>query len=228
MVISWEKRGPRPLSLESEENLGLKPHTRKEAMGAGSGAVWTDTPHPWSCHENTVLPDHDETVAADLRASIKSLDERMIVFENRAFEIIKEDQALFAWYESLDSIKGIARRSACLIVSELAVLPDDMTSKEVVAFAGLDPRPRESGKSTPVRRISKVGVPTLRTALFYPAVVACAHEPAVKAFYSRLVDEKHKQKKLAIVAVMRKLLTVAWVMKRTHAKFDGTLFSKAA
>lgn len=47
----------------------------------------------------------------------------------------------------------------------------------------------------------------MRTALFMAALVACRHNPALKAFRNRLV-EAGKTKKAAIVAAMRKLLTI--------------------
>src|SRR5262249_17492495 len=61
-------------------------------------------------------------------------------------------------FAHLVSVKGIAAASALAILAELAVLPQDMSAREWVAHAGLDPRRHESGTSVkgPVR-ISKVG-----------------------------------------------------------------------
>ena len=56
-----------------------------------------------------------------------------------------------------------------------------------------------------------------------PAQVAVRFEPAVEAFYSRLV-ERGKPKMVAIVAVMRKLLHAIYGMLKHDASFDGAKF----
>jgi transposase len=179
-------------------------------------------------HAVKYIPEVDKAVIEDIEASIESIATRITSLEAKMYDIVKNDEELKSWYDAMTSIKGIAKRSACLLLADLAVLPEDMSAKEVVAHAGLDPKPRESGKSHPTRRISRVGVSGLRSTLFFPAMTAAVHEPAVVAFYHRLVDVRHKEKMLATVAVMRKLLVVVWTMRRTRASFDGTLFSKAA
>ena len=52
----------------------------------------------------------------------------------------------------------------------------DMSPREVVAHAGLDPRPRPSGSRDAKRQISRVGNTRLRAALFLPARVAARFE----------------------------------------------------
>jgi anaerobic selenocysteine-containing dehydrogenase len=74
------------------------------------------------------------------------------------------------------------------ILAELAVLPEDMSVRQWVAHAGLDPRTFESGTSVHKRpRMSKVGNSHLRSALYMPALVAVQREPRVRAFYDALL-----------------------------------------
>jgi uncharacterized OB-fold protein len=110
------------------------------------------------------------------------------------------------------------------ILAELAVLPEDMTTRQWVAHAGPDPRDYESGSSVrAATRISKVGNRHLRAALFMPAMVAARYEPRVHAYYEKLI-ERGKKPLQAIVAVMRKLLHAINGMFRHDAIIVGEKF----
>src|SRR5690606_18747280 len=98
----------------------------------------------------------------------------------QAIALVEEHAELSRAYGYLTSVKGIAAKSAVAILPELLVLPKDMTAKQWVAHAGLDPREYESGSSVRGRvRISKVGSVHLQRALYMPAVVAARREPRV-------------------------------------------------
>jgi transposase len=114
------------------------------------------------------------------------------------------------------------------LLPELLVLPADMTVRQWVAHAGLDPRACQSGSSVDKpARISKVGNAHIRRALFMPALVAVQHEPHVKAFFDRLVA-RGKKPIQAYVAVMRKLLHAIYGMFTTKTTFVGEKFRAAA
>ena len=99
-------------------------------------------------------------------------------------------------------MRGIAEKSAVLLLGELALLPPGMTVREWVAHAGLDPKKHTSGTSVKAcERISKIGNARIRRALYMPAQVAIQHEPHVRAFYEQLV-RRGKPKMVAVVAVM--------------------------
>ncbi len=66
------------------------------------------------------------------------------------------------------SVAGIAEKTGPRLLTELASLPRDMSGPQWVAYAGLDPRPYESGTSTnKPRRISKAGNRYIREVLFF-------------------------------------------------------------
>ena len=143
-------------------------------------------------------------------------------------EMIQSDVQLARRYELLLSVKGIGQISAIAILSELAVLASDMTDRQWVAHAGLDPREFESGTSikTPPR-ISKRGNKYLRAALYLPARVACRFEPGVAAFAGRL-RQRGKRPLQIHVAVMRKLLHSIHAMFCHDVEFDGRRFFSTA
>jgi len=94
------------------------------------------------------------------------------------------------------------------------------TTKGLVAYAGLDPVPSESGTS--VHRhatISRQGNRALRSRLYWCALGAIRGDNPLRAFYHRLVAH-HKAKKLARVAAARKILIWAWAVYRHQTPFD--------
>jgi transposase len=141
-----------------------------------------------------------------------------------ALEGVREDAELAKRFAHLVSVKGIAQASAVTLLAELSVLPADMSVREWVAHAGIDPKHSESGTSVRGRvRISKVGNRHLRAALFLPAMVASQHEPHVRAYYQKLLA-RGKQPLQALVAVMRKLLHAIHGMFEHNADFNGEKF----
>jgi transposase len=121
-------------------------------------------------------------------------------------------------------LRGIATTSALRILAELAVLPADMTPRQWVAHAGLDPRALDSGTSLhKPARISKKGNRHLRAALYMPAMVAVREEPDVQRFYQKRLAGGLKPIQ-ALVAVGRKLLHAIHGMWSSNRNFDGKKF----
>jgi transposase len=165
-----------------------------------------------------------DAIAHDIDVNIRHLERRIERMQESGLLLVRGVPALAAKLAHLVSAKGIGEASAMRILAELLVLPDDLAAPQWVAHAGLDPRPYESGTSVHrPRRISKVGNPHLRAALYMPALVAIQHEPNVKAFYDKLVTAGKKPMQ-AVVAVMRKLLHAIWGMLKHDQDFDGNKF----
>lgn len=157
---------------------------------------------------------------ADLKGAIASLVKRIERIRARAMVLVRADKAILARFEALTSIVGVAEVSALSLLSELLVLPTSLSARACVCQAGLDPRVFESGTSVhKPPRISRHGNKHLRRALFHPALTAGQHDPLAAAFKKRLVD-KGKKKMQANVAIMRKLLTVAWAMVKNPQPYN--------
>lgn len=163
-------------------------------------------------------------VRKDIEAHIRQLQKRIERLENEAHAIVISDSSLAESFELLTSTPGIARTSALHILAELVVLPADMTARQWVAHAGLDPRHHDSGSSVHKKtRISRAGNRYLRAALYMPALVASQRNPHVRGFYLHIQDNG-KTKMQAIVAVMRKLLHAIWGMLHSQTTFKGERF----
>jgi transposase len=165
-----------------------------------------------------------QAIRRDLEAHIRYLERQIQKLEEAAVDLIWDDLKLRKDLLHLTSIKGIARASALQILAELCVLPSDMTDRQWVAHAGIDPRHHESGSSVhKVTQISRVGNPHLRAALYMPALNAVQFEPNIRAYYQAL-QQRGKQPMQALVAVMRKLLHSIHAMLRDGVDFEGQKF----
>jgi transposase len=163
-------------------------------------------------------------VKRSIRDTIKQLETQVRKLRAAALELIMSEPELKRRYELLLTVKGIGQKSAISILAELAVMPSDMSARQWVAHAGLDPRQFESGTSIKLPpRISKRGNKYLRSALYLPARVACRFEPGVASFAGRLRGNGKKPLQIH-VAVMRKLLHAIHAMFATGQEFDGTRF----
>ncbi len=160
-------------------------------------------------------------VRDDIAVNLRHLSRRIRKIETEAIAVIKADEQLAEQYGCLLRAMGIGKRTAVLLLAELALLDEAMSERQVVAYAGLDPRPDESGKSTDKpARISRVGNARLRGILFLPALAAIRHDANVRRFYERLLG-RGKKKMQAIVAVMRKLLHGIWIAMQRRVAFDS-------
>ena len=135
-----------------------------------------------------------KTVVADVKAHVGQIEKRIKLIETAAVEVIESDAGLGEQFAILKGIRGVGRRSAIELLTELAVLDPTMTVKQLVAYAGLDPRSYESGASVekPVR-ISKMGNARLRAILYMNALSAVRHDRGARLFFAGLVARGKKK-----------------------------------
>ena len=175
-------------------------------------------------HSTEFGQDLHQAIRRDIQAHIRHLERQIQKLEKAAVDLIWDDPKLRKDLLHLTSIKGIARTSAIQILSELCVLPSDMTDRQWVAHAGIDPRHHESGTSVhKATRISRTGNRHLRAALYMPALTAVQFDPNIRAYYQALL-QRGKQPMQALVAVMRKLLHSIHAMLRDGVDFEGQKF----
>lgn len=160
-------------------------------------------------------------VCADINGNIAQLDSRIAELTAQAVTLIEQDALMRQRYEQLLSATGIATASAVQLIGELLVLPPDMTARQWVAHAGLDPRPFQSGTSVHrPARISRRGNARLRAILYFPALSATQHDPHVQVFTKNLAARGLKGLQI-VAAVMRKLLHAIYGMWRTDTSWAG-------
>jgi transposase len=151
-------------------------------------------------------------------AHLDSLADAIDAIEEQIRVLLKGNDAVGAGVVQLEkSVAGFGLITAAAIVAKLPVerLRD---GKAAAAYVGLTPRERQSGTSVLGKpRICKTGDATLRRDLYMPALVAMRYNPILSAFAQRLKD-RGKPPKVIIVAVMRKLIVLAYnILKATAA-----------
>jgi transposase len=117
----------------------------------------------------------------------------------------------------LTSIPGVGTVTAIALIVGLAEL-GSLSAKQAAMITGLAPIACDSGQMSGPRHI-KGGRAHVRRALFMAAVSAARFNPALKAFHDRLVA-KGKKAKIALTAVMRKLVVLANTLVRENRTWE--------
>jgi transposase len=155
-----------------------------------------------------------------LQQHIAFIDEQLAQLKNQIKEHLKRFPHLKHEVNLLKSIPGIADLTAWRLLAELGIIARFADIRQVVAFVGLDPTRHESGRSVRGgRHISRKGRASLRSALFMPALTAQRYNPVLRAFAQRL-QANGKLPKQIVVAVMRKLLHLAYGILKSGQPFD--------
>lgn len=148
----------------------------------------------------SVLPEETELIT-QLNKCVEIVDESGETFRKKARE--QTDPRLT---QLLTSIPGIGQRTVVTLINEIDDIERFNSPKALVAYAGLDPRVKQSGVSLKHNtHITKRGSPYLRRDIFISSVIACRWEAELKEYYLKKRGEGKRHKE-AIVAVSRKLL----------------------
>ena len=169
-----------------------------------------------------------QALVAELQAPVEAaLTAQVDRVDRELAQLAAAETPLGAQLRALVRIPGLGRTTAATI---LATLPVERlaTRRQVAAYAGLCPRERTSGSSVRGRgRTGPLGPASLRKALYLPAVVAMRANPALRAFAERL-RAAGKCPKVVVVAVMRKLLELAWTLLRNGQSFSRSQAAAAS
>lgn len=159
------------------------------------------------------------SVKASLQRLIETLDAEICALEAGIRQHIDRHPRLREREGLLKSIPGIGDATARLLLAEFHWERFENV-RQVVAFAGLNPRKDASGKRTSGKTpLSKLGNARIRKGLYLPAVVGKQWNPVLKALYERL-RKRGKAAMEAIGACMRKLLHLAYGVLKSGKPFD--------
>ena len=143
-------------------------------------------------------------------AQIDALIERQ---DRRLAALIAADKTLSAKAAVLMSVKGVGP----VLTATLLALPPELGAvcrRAIAALVGVCPYDFDSGKFRGQRHIAG-GRMHVRNALYMPTLVAIRHDPRLKVFYDKCRDGRDN-KKSAVIAAMRKLLTILNARMRDH------------
>ena len=148
---------------------------------------------------------------AALRRELESLDADLD-------EQIRKSPLWRVREQLLVSVPGVGAQTARTLLAEMPEL-GSLDRRQIASLAGLAPWTRQSGKWRGKSFIGG-GRGKVRAVLFMAALVAIRHNPALKAFRDRLVASG-KARIVAVVATMRKLLTILNAMIRDNKPWQG-------
>ena len=158
-------------------------------------------------------------VAKRIRAHIKWLNKELECTDAELDEAV-EQSTIFKENEALlRSVPGVGPVLARTLLAELPEL-GTLSHKRLSALVGVAPFNRDSGTFKGKREVWGGRAP-VRAALYMGALVATRHNPVIKEFYERLLAAG-KPKKVALVACMRKLLSILNAVLRERSPYQST------
>ncbi len=142
-------------------------------------------------------------------------DAQLKIFDHALDALAASDKRV----QLLQTIKGVGPRVAEAVVLHLDD-PQRFTSAEHVAgYAGLVPKQIESGEMSRFGHITRRGPSLLRSMLVESAWVVWRHNPWAQAWVNKISRGSRARRKIAIVALARRLLTILWAMLRDNQPF---------
>lgn len=151
-----------------------------------------------------------------LRERLAQVERHLGQIDQAIMELISQDDALCASFNILISIPGISQVTAFSILIEMPEL-GSMTGKQAACLAGLAPTSRQSGRWQGKERIQG-GRAFFRRAMYMPALCTIRHDLSTKKKYDQLI-KAGKPPKVALTAIMRKLVVVANALLRNDRKW---------
>lgn len=130
---------------------------------------------------------------------------------NEVEDLLANNQEWQRNKELLESVPGVGTVTSFTLLAHLPEL-GLLDRKEIAALVGVAPMSHDSGKYHGKRYVQG-GRPAVRSALYMAALSATRYNPIIRNFYQSLLD-RDKQKKVALVACMRKLLVMMNAMVR--------------
>jgi len=171
--------------------------------------------HAETCRLGTVrLADIRKAIITHLEA-LKVADKEIY---KRMLELVRQRADLKRDQRLLTTIKGIGPKSAFTLLASVPEL-GRIDNKAAAALIGVAPFVRESGTMVAPARIHG-GRAAVRSILYMAAVTASRHNPVLRPFYERLIA-KGKKTKVALIAVLRRLVVFANAVLKSGQPWKG-------
>ncbi len=158
----------------------------------------------------------DNELIEQINKSIEFIESQLKILKERLSALIKDDKDLEEKAKQLERVPSIGPITS---IALLGLLPElgKLSNKKIAMLAGLAPINRDSGSKTGKRHIGG-GRAEVRKVFYMAALTAIRYNKVCSQFYERLL-EKGKAKKVALIAVMRKLLMIVNTLIRTGSQW---------
>ncbi len=178
-------------------------------------------------HQHAILMKMESFIAAGPVDVLirKSMEEELIRIEENIKEADKHLNELIErengeLRKQLESVPGIGPKTSLLLIVALRGLDNFENYRQVISYLGLSPRIYESGTSVKGRaKICKMGMTEVRKCLYMAARSAKRYNQTCKDLYLRL-RAKGKAHRVAMIAVVNKLIKQAFAIAKSGIKYD--------
>jgi transposase len=147
----------------------------------------------------------DKSIKHSIARMLAEINRQLKTVENTIQKHIDTMPELKSRQDILDSVRGIGKNTAAMLVTELPEL-GLFNRRQIAALAGVAPINRDSGQFRG-KRMTGGGRGYVRSQLFMPTLVAIRRNPKICELYKRLIANG-KKKMVAVIACMRKLLLI--------------------
>ena len=200
----------RPLASDQQQQLQAQLARRRQLV------------QMLTAESNRLQQATDKLVRQSIQAVRDTLSKQLVALDAELQHVIQQTPA---WREReilLRSVPGVGPQTALALLAELPEL-GTCSRQQIAALVGLAPLNRDSGRHRGQRTIWG-GRATVRSALYMATLVATRYNPVIKAYYQHL-QTLGKRKKVALVASMRKLLTMLNAILREQKPWKHQLTS---
>lgn len=159
-------------------------------------------------------------VKQNIEAHLHWLKQHLKDHDKELDELLSKSESLNPKATLLKTIPGVGKVTSRLLAIRLAEL-DKLNKKQIATLVGVAPMNRDSGQHRGRRAITG-GRANVRAVLYMAALTAVRCNPPLKAFYKRLIA-RGKPAKVALTAVMRKLLVIANAMLKNERPWQPAL-----
>jgi transposase len=153
-----------------------------------------------------------------LTQQVNLLKKQITQVKKQLEDLVKSDEELYDKIKKIMTVKGLGFLTVVSVVSETNGFILFKNIKQLTSFAGYDVVHNQSGTITGKTKISKKGNKFIRNALYFPALTAVRCDDKFKSFYKRLCVKK-VYKKIALVAVSRKLLALIYTLWKKNEEY---------
>jgi transposase len=169
--------------------------------------------------ERNRLEHANTSIRRNITDHVRWLERRVAAVDRDLDDTIQKSPVWRAHENRLRTVPGIGPVVSRTLLADLPEL-GRLNRKQIAALVGVAPLARDSGTLRGKRTVWGGRAP-VRAVLDMGALVATRRNPVIRAFYLRLVAAG-KPKKVALIACMRKLLTILNAMMRTNATWQQT------
>jgi len=181
---------------------------------AGTGKSWTNDYRSWleglACGRMTGLRPGSQAALSSLLRQLESFEAEIGRLDVQVAALSRTRRYAKA-VSALTAIKGVAALSAMVFLTELGDVRRFTNRRQLAAYLGLVPTSNESGERDDCKgHITRQGPSRVRKVLCQSAWCLVRTDPKFEAAYAGIVRRNPKHRKIAVVAIMRRLAIVMW------------------